>query len=83
MPVKLKDYDSHIHGKGQVSSVTNISDDVSKRVLNHEQYSADYIHSLNNAMKVREPICYKQACQEEEWRKAMDEELDALEKNMT
>ncbi|KAL2892600.1 Retrovirus-related Pol polyprotein from transposon TNT 1-94 [Bienertia sinuspersici] len=45
--------------------------------------SSEYVASFNNVMKVYEPIHYNQAIGNENWERAMQEELDALEKNET
>ncbi|XP_056688306.1 uncharacterized mitochondrial protein AtMg00820-like [Spinacia oleracea] len=48
-----------------------------------EYYTPEYIISLNNAMKVKEPVSYKHASKEVGWTSAMVEELEALKKNET
>uniref|UniRef100_A0A803N1T8 Retrotransposon Copia-like N-terminal domain-containing protein n=1 Tax=Chenopodium quinoa TaxID=63459 RepID=A0A803N1T8_CHEQI len=45
--------------------------------------SSDFIISLNNVMKVVKPTNYSQASANKEWKEAMEEELSALDSNIT
>lgn len=52
-------------------------------LANKDYYNHDYIVSLNNVFKEREPTTYFEASQHAKWREAMKEELTTLERNGT
>lgn len=53
------------------------------RLAKFKIYYEDYIASLNNVLKVIEPLNYKKSTKHEGWILAMQKELEALEENET
>lgn len=85
MPAKFRDFvvdfPRLIRVSEEVSSNSNSF--VVQVVKGLENYNNDYIASLHNVFLVKEPQSFEEAMKYEGWKKAMKEELDALEKNGT
>lgn len=80
---KLKGFEYKLP-RGSSANNINSSPTLIDHLLSYmEYYTPEYIISLNNAMKVKEPVSYKHASKEVGWTSAMVEELEALKKNET
>lgn len=80
IPGKFKDFVYKIPGKG---GSANLAKRMGLSESDTGNYSEEYICSLNNVLKIREPCNYEEAVKEQGWVEAMDRELSALEENAT
>lgn len=92
MPSKYKEYvlDKHKRTKNQHNAVNEgESNEVTEANAMMSNYDIkdfcddNYVRSMNNVLAQREPLCFKEAIQDENWKKAMEEELQAFEWNTT
>ncbi|KAK9667362.1 hypothetical protein RND81_14G250800 [Saponaria officinalis] len=92
-PSRHKQMSTRLHGyhlsmklliQHNISSDTEVSYSFSAQILAQmEEYSSDYAASLCNVFSEFEPATYQQACTEQKWIEAMNQEISALEKNKT
>ncbi|KAL1194230.1 Retrovirus-related Pol polyprotein from transposon RE1 [Cardamine amara subsp. amara] len=85
LPVKLHDYALHTvkdHAKWDVI-LSDKSEYPLSDYLDSSKFSAKYRSFLAAITAETEPTTFRQAVAEERWRKAMQHEIDALEKNKT
>lgn len=85
IPLKFKEYESEfIKRKKESATSTGASANLIQTDLdNLHYYSLDYQASLNNVMKIDEPMGYKEAAEQKGWVTSMEEELNAIKKNQT
>lgn len=83
LPKKLKDYVVNLPKSMEGTQENGAVNMIMKDLQNSEYYSEDYSASLNNVLKVVEPLNYKEAEKHEGWILTMQKEVQALEENGT
>ncbi|KAL4362499.1 hypothetical protein GQ457_04G038710 [Hibiscus cannabinus] len=76
LPQKFKDY--HVSLPVKRTSPHNIN-----QVISYQNFSSDFISYINSAEVLKEPKNYNQAIKNDCWKVAMEEEIQALERNNT
>lgn len=85
-PSKYDDYVVNFKNESTTSQVQNKESESNLAIcsMDIKEFCDDkQIVSLNNVLTVREPTSYQEAAKDERWVKAMNEEIEALEKNKT
>ena len=88
LPAKLDDYITSfppVRVTNTTEADVNLSgaNFVMTQLEDKDYYSPEYVASLNNVLKTKEPTTFHEASQDVRWCRAMQEELAALEKNGT